>query len=375
MSPRTNVFSWPAPGIDRSMWRFRRHFPVDPGAVPVTMGEGGTPLSPSRLRAGTTFLWKEECRNPTGSHKDRALSLAATHARQIGAKLMAVVSAGSTGISNAAYAARAGLPSITFMGRGAPFERIRPVFAFGSRLIEVDAGIDHVIEAVRLLSGRGGLYVASTAAKSNPIQAEACRTIAYEIVESLGAAPDWLIVPVGGGGTIAAMWRGFGDLAEAGLIDKRPRLVAAVPRAYDALAVALKRGIVSQSEIEELPYRDDVETILTKLSHAHPPDGQEALGALRESDGLVLAFDDEEALTAVDQIARADGLYVEPSTAIVLPALDRMIERGLVQSTDVVVGLACGSGFRETSVLQARRPLQLERIKLRELADLFSAGA
>jgi threonine synthase len=264
-------FEWPPSSKDRSLWRFRRRLPIGLDTEPVSLGEGGTPLLASKVIPRVSLYWKDETRNPTGSHKDRALSVAATHALAIGARTMAVVSAGSTGISSAAYAARAGLNSITLTGRGTPSARTYPVFALGSRLIEVDAGIDEVIVALDSLNGQNGLYVCSTTRSSNPYQAEGPKTIAYEIVEDLGRAPDWLVVPSGGGGTISGVWRGFMELQNAGYVRQPPRLLAVVPQAYDALANALAAGLAERSAFAALPYRGDTPTVLTKLSmRTHP---------------------------------------------------------------------------------------------------------
>src|SRR5262249_54297622 len=153
------------------------------------------------------------------------------------------VSAGSTGIANAAYAARAGLKSIVVMTRGTPEDRIYPVFALGSRLIEVDADIDTLIETVRRLARPGRIAVTSTTLTSNPWHAEGAKTIAYEIVERLRRAPDWLVVPVGGGSTVAAIHRGFDDLIKLGVISRAPRLVGVVPQTHDTLADAWRLGI------------------------------------------------------------------------------------------------------------------------------------
>ena len=364
-------FRWPAAAVDHSMWRFRENFPLTADARSVTLGEGGTPLIPSRLKRDVELIWKDETRNPTGSHKDRALSLAVTHAVSIGARAVAVVSAGSTGIAGAAYAARAGLPSITLMGRGVPHQRIYPVFALGSRLIQFDCGIDDLIAALQRLNGRNGLYVASTTRASNPIQAEAARTIAYEIVEDLGRAPDWILVPTGGGGTLAAIGRGLLDLRDAGIVAKLPRLAAIVPEGYDALRVALERGVGTAEAFAALAFNDDRATVLTKLAHAHPPDGLDALEILRQFEGVVIPIADDAAIDAVARIGSVDGLYLEPSSAVVIPAVERLRSVGALKPRQIVVALACGSAFRETFLLQERRPPTLNVGRLEDLPTLL----
>lgn len=356
---------------DNSMWRYRPLLP-EMGSDPVTMGEGLTPLVRSRLLPGIDLWWKDETRNPTGSHKDRALSLAATHARAIGARTMVVVSAGSTGLSNAAYAARAGLQSVAIMSAGMPRERVYPLHALGSRLVAVDAGIDELIATVTGLAGRNGIYVASTTQSANAVQAEAARTIAFELVDDLGTAPDVLIVPVGGGGTLGAIHRGFVQLRESGRISRLPRLIAVVPSRFDALKTAHDAGIDDAANFFALPPPVGGPTILNKIAHDHAPDGIEALRALRESGGHVCAFDDGEAIAAVREIGAVDGLYLEPSSAIVLPALRQLQRDGSINPGQTIVALGCGSGFRETNVLLDAAPLAMETASLANLADTLA---
>ncbi len=358
--------------FDGTMWRYWRRLPVARPEERVTLDEGGTPLLPSRLPEPVRLAWKDETRNPTGSHKDRALALALTHAKAIGARLSLVVSAGSTGLANAAYAARAGLPSVTLIPAGAPRARIQPLAAYGSRLIEVAGGIDAVIAAAQAMAGYRGIYVASTTRASNPVQAEAAKTIALEIVDQAGEAPEWVLAPTGGGGTIAGLWRGFLEARADGRATRLPRLVAIVPQAYDALRAGLAGGVGDERAFAALSYSDDVPTVLTKLSHAHPPDGLEALAAIRESRGTVVAVSDEAAIAGTYAIAAADGLYLEPSSGVVAPALNRLLQDGVIVPGAEVVALACGSGFRETFALVERTPASVEHATIAELAALLA---
>jgi threonine synthase len=172
-----------------SMWRYRSLLPIEADGHIVTLGEGGTPLLPSRSYAGTVFL-KDETRNPTGSLKDRPLALAVTKAVQLEHNCSIVVSAGSTGISDAAFAARAGLKSIVVVGGSVPDERLQPLFTLGAEVITVEGEIDEVLARSEEVAQDHRLYLSSTCRTSNPYQAEAAETIAYEIVEQLGTFPD-----------------------------------------------------------------------------------------------------------------------------------------------------------------------------------------
>lgn len=353
-----------------SMWRFWRRLPVPDPQGAVTLGEGGTPLIESRVTTAVALAWKDETRNPTGSHKDRALSLALTHALRQKARMSLVVSAGSTGLSNAAYAARAGLAAITLIPAGAPEPRLYPLSVYGARLIEVAAGIDELIEAARGLHGCNGIALAATTRRANPVQSEAAKTIAYEIVDQCGDAPDWVLMPTGGGGSIAALWRGFLESRQIGAARGVPRLAAIVPNSHDALAAAFRQGIADPGRFAALAYEDGGSALLAKLTHAHPPDGLEALAAVRESCGTVVVVDEAGALEGTRRIAARDGLYLEPSSGVLAPGLDWLIETGAIRPGARVIGVACGGGFRETFALAERAPFHLEHC---ELADLRSA--
>lgn len=343
-------------------WRWLPLLPLAASPQPLTLGEGGTPLVESRRWPGRVW-WKDESQNPTGSQKDRPLALAVADARGRGARLVAAFSAGSVGLSAAAYAARAGLPCAILMSDGVPEGRVAPLAALGARLLEVPVGIDEGIAALSRLGGRHGIYVASTTRAANAVQAEAGRTIAFEVVEDLGRAPDRIVVPVGGGGTVAAIHDGFAQLLAAGVTDRLPQVVAVVPDRYDLLARALATNVGSWEGFAALPPPAGGPTVLNKIAHAHAPDGVHALRALRESNGRVLAFSDEEALAAVPEVGASEGLYLEPSSAIAWPAL-RALEAENALVGGVTVALACGSGFRETHVLTGRGRTPRESLPL-----------
>ncbi len=359
----------------RTMWRYWRLLPVPEPTHLVTLGEGGTPLLPSRMLTRARVYLKDETRNPTGSHKDRPLSVAINHARRMGATASFVVSTGSTGISNAALAARAGLKSVVLMTQGTPAARVYPMYALGSQVVEVQGAIDDVIEQVIQLCRRHGLYLSSTSRASNPYQAEGNKTIAYELVEELGRAPDWVVVPVGGGGTLAGLLRGFQDLQRLGHVERLPRLVGVVPRDYNALEVAFQRGLTRWEEVLALPYHECPPSILVKLAHSYPPDGMEALEAVRACGGLFLSVTDEEALAAQEACGRQEGLYVEPSTGAALAGAARLLQGGGVRPEETVVVLVSGSGFRENFVTMERRPLEKRTITVQELETVLLAMA
>lgn len=355
----------------RGLWRYWPLLPVaDPRDV-VTLGEGGTPLLRSTTHPNRTIYLKDETRNPTGSHKDRQICVAINHARSLGRKASVLVSAGSTGIANAAYSARTGIQSIVFMSEGVPAERVYPVFALGSRIVEVRGQIDALIDRLNALAIQRGIYHSSTARNCNPYQSEGAKTIAFEIVEQLGRAPDWVVIPVGGGGTLAAIWRGFTELQERSMIDRRPRLVGVTPRRYNALERALELGYTTHEDLRTIPDEGPSTFVQAKLAHAYPPDGPDALHAVRESDGTILSITDEAALQEAARCSSTEGLYVEPSTGTGLAGLQMLLDSGRVDPDDLVVALLCGSGFRETSLTMELRPLKREALDMEELEQFI----
>lgn len=335
------------------LWDYADLLPLDDAAACVSLGEGGTPLVPAARQRGCRHYWKNEGVNPTGAQKDRALSVAISHAKAIGAPRVIVASTGSVGLACAAYCARAAIPCVVLVPVGVPHERLKPMAALGARVVEIDGTFEQVEALLAALDGRNW-YQASTIRHINPYQAEGAKTIAYEIAAQLGRAPDWMVVPIGGGGTLHGIWRGFVELRALGRIAAVPRMVGVQPTAYDALARAMENGLTTAAEIEGVAPRDNRETVSRNLKHAVPPDGLAALAAVRESGGAILAVSDEDALRWQAVIGAEEGIFCEPSSAVSGAAVARLIGTRRIKPDDTVVSLITGSGFREVGVLPER---------------------
>jgi|LakMenEpi03Aug12_release.lakeMendotaPanAssembly.Ray.scaffolds.fasta_scaffold25117_8 threonine synthase len=350
----------------KGLSRFWSRLPLVNPDARISLGEGDTPLI--KVDLGHPNLWlKNEMANPTGSHKDRQLSIAISHAVHLGKKLSALVSAGSTGLANAAYTARAGIKGIIFTGESARNDRVYPIHILGSEVIRVKGDIDTVIDHLTDLSSQTGIYNSSTARHINPYQAEGPKTIAYEIYEQLGCAPDWMIVPAGGGGTYAAIGRGFIELFENGLTDRIPRLVGAVPSTYNALEHGHNLGYQSMAEVKKHAIGEGVPTILAKLAHVYPPDAEDALKMARKINGYFLSASDAESLDACQSLAEKVGLYTEPSSGTGIAVLEKFLASGAAKPSEKVVVMVCGSGFRETNTFSEERAFTPEAINLEEM--------
>ena len=350
----------PLPGI----WRFIDLLPVMDESSIVTLGEGGTPLQPARLgeQLGCRLWWKVEGANPTGAQKDRGLAVAIAKGRAFGFSGAIICSTGSAGLSSAAYAAQAGLRHAVLVSRNTPPERVLPMAVLGSTIFEVDGTIEEALALLALATERLGAYETTTYRRANPYQSEGVKTLGYEIFLQHGGVPDWIVVPVGGGGTLGSIWRAFLDLQAMGLIERLPRLAGVQPADYNGLAIAEQRGLSTEEELQAIAFGEVPSTILVKLAHLYPHDGVEALAAIRASGGAVVVATDAEALAAQRRIGAAEGIYAEPSATVALTALEKLRAAGRIAPEDSVVAVLTGSGHRETHVLAARDELEVVRV-------------
>lgn len=336
----------------RGMWKYRGHLPVAEDTSPVTLGEGATPLHLSKLADAAALYLKDESQNPTGSVKDRALSLAVTKAKELNIPKATLFSAGSTGLAAAAYAARADLDLTVFVGAATPVWRFLQMKVLGAHVVKVQSGTDELMNLLEEIANERGVYQLTTCRRANPYQAEAPKTIAYEVVEQLGDAPDWFIAPIGGGGTLCGVWKGFTELQAFGRISKLPRILGVQVEGYDALAIAFQRGIRGEQELMAiLEGTPEVDTCCTKLTHKFPHDSVELLEAVDESNGAVLSLTDRDALEAMRLVGRKDGLFIEPSSALAVAGFLRSKREGLIAPGATVVSLVTGSAFRELPLL------------------------
>lgn len=362
--------------IDRELpgiWRFADLLPLKAPGDAVTLFEGNTPLIPARLSGatGVELSWKWEGANPTGAQKDRALCVGIAKGQELGYTSVVIGSTGSAGLSSAAYAARAGMAQIVLVSRNAPSHRVIPMIALGAKVFEVDGSIEDTLDLVAAARDELGAYETSTYREANPYQSEGAKTLGYELHAqwlAAGRIPDWLVIPVGGGGTLAAVWRAFQDLRGMGIADRLPRLVGVQPERYNGLEIAMQQGLTTAEELQEIPFNDVPPTVLVKLAHTFSHDGADALAAIRDSDGTVVSVSDEDAFDAQRQIGRTEGLYAEPSSTVALTAIQRLREAGTIREGEVVTGVLTGAGHRETHVL-ASEAMAPERITMQDGLD------
>jgi threonine synthase len=328
------------------VWRWRELLPVlDPAKI-VTLGEGGTPLLRADRLAracGVRELWlkSDATANPTGSLKDRSITVSATKAVEFGYSVLACDSTGNKASSTAAYAARAGLRSVVFCPHDTPVPKMAQAVFFGARLIRVRGHYSEINAMYRRLIGSGQVkwYDCGT---DNPFRYEGKKTYAYEIAQALGwRAPDRILHPAAGGMSLAKTWKGFTELKRLGWVDTLPRMTLVQGAGCAPMVRAWETGAPSIVPVDRQP------TIASALAAADPGLlGARAMEALRASGGAAAAVTDAEIRAAMRDLA-GEGLFIEPSGAVTLAALRRLVAAGHVDRGESVVCVLTGSGFKD----------------------------
>lgn len=326
--------------VDQSMWRYRHLLPLLPDD-PVTLGEGLTPLVRAETVAPDTDVdvWlKNETVNPTHSFKDRLNSLLVSNAAALGADRFALSSTGNHGASTAAYARRAGADAtVVLVPRETEPPLRRQIAAHGAAVAVTD--VDARRDLLDALVDRGWYPTVNVTDPytGRPYGYEAYRTIAFELVEQLGGAPDVVAVPTGIGDGLYGTWLGFRDLAAWGVVDEPPRMLAAQSdeRAPLVRAVDREAGTVGTDD-GPLP---------ATLSTAGRTAGDHALRALDESGGEGVAVPADEVEAAIRAAGRA-GVFVEPASALAPAAVERAVAEGLVDADETAVCVATGAGVK-----------------------------
>ena len=338
----------PVDGSRTGVWRYSPLLPLNPSTRTVTLGEGGTPLvrasALAELVGLETILVKDESRNPTLSFKDRKSTVAVSKAAEFGATGIANMTAGNAGSSVAAYAARAGIPAYIFTIEGISDSKLAKLLSYGAHVFRTRAPTKEILSFVDQVARRYGMVNVIAASRYNPYVKEGAKTSVFEVYEQLGGSlPDWMVVPIGGGGNLAGIYKGLRELRSLGLIERLPHLVGVQGRDCAPVVEAFQRGLPP----DQIPVVKDPRTIAHSILDSWAPDGDQALTAIRESGGLALGVTDEEMLQAMKALSSQEGLYLEPASAAPLAALWKLMADGTVGADESVLLLATGSGANQ----------------------------
>ena len=334
----------------RVLWRgviaeYRDLIDIPAVAVPVTLGEGGTPLVESAWLSSMTDaqVWlKVEGDNPTGSFKDRGMTTAITVAAFEGAEAVVCASTGNTSASMAAYAARAGIKPLVLVPQGKiAAGKMAQAVMHGAHVIMVRGNFDDCLRISRELADH---YPVSLVNSVNPVRLEGQKTAAFEVVDVLGDAPDFHLMPVGNAGNISAYWLGYRQYADLGRATRLP-----VMRAYQAEGAA---PLVHGSPVP------NPETKATAIRIGNPASWKLAEAAAAESGGGFAAVSDEQILAAQRELAARDGVFVEPASAAGVAGMVLDRKQGMSYAGATVVVTVTGHGLKDTvTALEGAGPL------------------
>jgi len=321
------------------MWRgliheYRDRLPVTDATPIVTLLEGGTPLVYAcnlSERVGAQVWLKVEGANPTGSFKDRGMTMAISRAAEHGAKAVVCASTGNTSASAAAYAVKAGMTAVVLVPEGKiAMGKLAQAIVMGSKLLQIQGNFDDCLRLARDLADQHPIALVNSV---NPDRIEGQKTASFEIVDALGDAPDIHCLPVGNAGNITAYWKGFKEYAADGIATKTPRMWG-----FQAEGAAP----IVQGHVVEKP-----ETIATAIRIGNPASWEFAIAAREESGGLIDSVTDQEILAAYHYLASSEAVFVEPASAASVAGLIKMHAAGKVDAGQKIVCTVTGNGLKD----------------------------
>ena len=340
-----------------TMWKYKEFMPVDESKI-ISLQEGGTPfIKCDKLgdQLGVKLLIKVEGSNPTGSFKDRGMSVGITKALELGVDTVGCASTGNTSASLAAYAARAGLRCVVILPSGkVALGKLAQAMFHGAEVMSVEGNFDEALEVITALAIEGKLYLLNSV---NPFRLEGQKSIGFEIVDDLGwRSPDRIILPVGNAGNISAIWKGIKEFYEADFIKDLPRMTGIQAEGSAPIANAVKRGA------DYIIPVDNPETIATAIRIGAPVSALKALRAIYDSDGLAETVTDDEILYSQKLLARTEGIGVEPASAASIAGLRKLVENGEIDKGEEIVCIVTGHLLKDpnTAINACKEPVKVD---------------
>ncbi len=325
------------------VWRYRELMPLKKGSKIVSLNEGGTTLYPCKNLAKILSLKhlfvKNEGENPTGSFKDRGMTLGISKAIELDKKVVACASTGNTSASLAAYSAKAGIRCIVLVPSGGiALGKLGQALIFGAKVLAVEGNFDDSMRIVEELATRGIIYLLNSI---NPFRLEGQRTLGFEIVDQLDVSPDRIVIPVGNAGNISAVWKAMNEYKILEVIESLPKMCGIQAAGAAPIVKMYKTGA------DELVPVENPETIATAIRIGNPVSWPKAIKAIRESGGTALTVTDQEIVEAQKLLARTEGIFVEPASASSIAGLKKLVERGEIDSDEYIVCITTGTGLKD----------------------------
>ncbi len=332
MTMTLSTAGWP--GLIRKYWDY---LPVSDATPVVTLLEGNTPLVPLdnlRARLGLTqrIFAKFEGLNPTGSFKDRGMTMAISKAREAGSQAVMCASTGNTSASAAAYSARAGMRCIVLIPNGnIALGKLSQAMIHGAKVLAIDGNFDDALRFVREITESHPITLVNSI---NPFRIEGQKTAAFEIIDVLGDAPTFHVLPVGNAGNITAYWKGYTEYFGLGKATRTPKMLGF--QAAGSAPIVLGHPV------------DDPHTVATAIKIGNPASWASAVAARDDSGGLIDMVTDEEILAAYKLLARTEGVFVEPASAASIAGVLKLVAAGYFPAEDgVIVCTVTGHGLKD----------------------------
>ena len=329
---------------------YREYLPVTDSTPIITLNEGNTPLIPScnlvaHLKKDIRLYLKYEGVNPTGSFKDRGMTMAISKAVESGSKAVMCASTGNTSASAAAYAARAGIDCIVLIPEGKiAMGKLAQAIIHGAKVIQLEGNFDEALKLVRTITDKYPIILVNSV---NPFRIEGQKTAAFEICDQLGRSPDYHFIPVGNAGNITAYWKGYKEYRAIGKIHSLPKMMG-----YQASGAAP----IVENRIIEHPH-----TIATAIRIGNPASWKQAVAAYQESNGTIDKVTDEEIIQAYSLLAHKEGIMAEPASAASIAGLMKAIQEDKIKDGDTIVCTLTGHGLKdpERAVAVGKPPVTL----------------
>jgi threonine synthase len=346
--------------VPLSVWRYKDFMPIDDVSKIVSLNEGGTGLhSCHKLgkQLGLLQLYvKNEGENPTGSFKDRGMTVGVSKAAELGAKNVICASTGNTSASLAAYAAKAGMRCTVLIPSGKiAYGKLSQAMIYGAKVLQVRGNFDQSLDMVlKLAEKHPSIYLLNSI---NPFRIEGQRSLGFEICDQLdNEPPDRVIVPVGNAGNISAIWKGFTEFHQLGFIRKLPKMTGIQAAGSAPIAQAIKTNSAKIVPVEK------PETVATAIRIGAPVSWKKAVNAIRNSGGTAETVTDEEILAAQKLLARAEGIFVEPASASSIAGLIKLVNNGVIDKDERVVCVTTGHGLKDpdTAVKMSEKPVEVD---------------
>jgi threonine synthase len=330
---------------------YRQYLPVNENTPIITLHEGNTPLIKAdnlskeiAPNLNLQIYLKYEGLNPTGSFKDRGMTMAISKAKENGKEAVICASTGNTSASAAAYAAKAGMRAYVLLPKGAvAIGKLSQAMVYGAKIIAVMGNFDDALEIVREI---GEKYPVEVVNSVNPYRIEGQKTAAFEICDYLEEAPDFHFIPVGNAGNITAYWKGYKEYHQLGKVKKLPRMIG-----WQAEGAApIVKG-----------FPKNPQTIATAIKIGNPYSWQPALQAARESNGFIDAVSDDEILYAYKLVASTEGVFCEPASAASVAGVIKSVKKGLFKGGEVITCTLTGNGLKDpdTVIKASEKPVEL----------------